>query len=199
MWRTKATAPNYLWPPLPTETRRPERDDTRRHAVNWFLGVTGFAGVLILTIWWVLFRLGWANVEGLVSVLPISLTAGLLACCERLIKYTKEYRAWLYAHDAAEAEPDGKRKETPPQGTLLRGADGVLHRVEVPLSETEIAQVKKLLLRNGAYSVRVMVSAVGDRASALRYELNRLGILGKINDRAATPLTAAGKKAVSGW
>lgn len=200
MWRAKATAPGYLWPPMvqPDRPTQPQRDDTRRHALNWFLGIAGLVGVGVIALWWVLFRIGWAKLDGLWTALPFAPVCGITAACWQLIRYTREYRDWLYAQ-AEDAPKETKRKETAPEGTLLRGADGTLHRVEVALTEEEIAQVKKLLLRNGAYSVRAFIPVIGDRASALRYELHRIGILAAVNDRAATPLTVAGKKAVSGW
>lgn len=192
-----------FWPTFPTGQEpaqpRPARDDTRRHALNWFLGVSGLAGAGILALWWVLYRFGWANLSGLGTALPLALVGGMTAASWQLIKYTREYRDWLYAR-AAEAPAGNPRKELlPPKATQLRGPDGVFRPVEVDLSTAEIAQLKGLLLREGGCSVRSLTPLVGDRASLLRQELHRLGILAELRQRAATPLTPGGKQAVERW
>lgn len=201
MWRAKATAPGYLWPPLmqPERPTQPQRDDTRRHALNWFLGVAGLVGVGIITVWWILFRVGWAKLDGLWTAMPLAPVCGITAACWQLIRYTREYRDWLYAQAEGTPPIEPKRKETPPGGTWLRGGDGVIHRVELALSAEEIAQIKRVLLRDGSCSVRVLTPIVGERASAVRQELHRLGILAALKDRAATPLTPDGKKAIAQW
>lgn len=202
MWRQNKASVPAMWPMFAPEreTRKPATDDTRRHAVNWFLGVTALAAGASTTAWWLLYRVGWASVDGLITSAPLSLSVGVGFAAWQLLTYTRQYREWLYAQaESRDASPRKGNNAQRAAGTLLRGADGVMQRVEVELSEDEISGLKKALLRDNAASVRSLTPLVGERASALRAELHQIGILAELREKAATPLTPAGKKAVMRW
>ena len=76
-----------------------------------------------------------------------------------------------------------------------------MHRVDVELDAAELHTIKRHLLTAGKFTVRAINDILGDdsRASALRVELYRLGILEEPQDRKATKLADAGRKAVMRW
>lgn len=202
MWRSNKSSVPAMWPMFAPERdiRKPATDDTRRHAVNWFLGVTTLAACASTTAWWLLYRGGWASVDGLITIAPLSVSVGVGFAAWQLLTYTRQYREWLYTQaESRDASPRKGHNMQRAAGTLLRGADGVLQRVEVELSEDEIAAIKKTLLRDNGCSVRTLTPLVHERASALRAELHQIGVLAELREKSATPLTPAGKKAVMRW
>lgn len=192
------------------------RDSSRRHALNWFLGAAVLAFAVLLALWFIANGLSdwlgrWEPVPVPVIftiILPAALLAGAVAGAYKLLRFTEEYRDWLYQiEDMLQVDLDGDdeigepktKAGQPTPGTLLVGPDGAYHNIDVTLTMAEIAAVKRYLLTETACSVRGLMAIVGDRASGLRSELHRIGILAKLRSRSATPLTEGGVKAVRRW
>jgi len=200
-------------PAAPTKAPRPRTggDITRAHAANWAaaVGILALCGGILA---WAVAKSAGAPVDaGELGLVPlVAIGAAGVAFAVKLIRFTEEHRDWIYRIEEAtgldldgdgytglhEANPAGH-----PDGALVRGVDGALHRVDVALSPQELQGVKRHLLTAGAYTVRAVNELLGDetRASALRVELHRLGILEQPKPRAATRLTAPGRKTVMRW
>lgn len=196
------------WLPKRTQDRH---NTTRSDAANWAAGVAIIAGCLYVLGWGIL-RLFWDGVPiwTFFLALPVAVILGASFGSLKLIRFTEEYRDFVYALEeetGLDIDGDGVtgppviRVGSPPQGTLLRGLDGAMHAVDTTLTSADILAVKASLLANNTYSVRALNSALGDenRASGLRLELYRLGIIEQPKPKQATRLTAAGIKAVRRW
>lgn len=192
----------------------PSSDTSRGHACNWGAAV----GILTLCVgvcaWSGAKALGAHVTAGqLALTLPAAIGAGGVAFAVKLLQFTQEHRAWLYALERAtglDLDGDGTTGEPPGaqaqpkqtiDGALVRGIDGSMHRLDVALSPLEMQAIKRHMLTAGAFGVRAVNTILQDetRASLLRSELHRLGILEQPKPRAATPLTEAGHKAVMRW
>ena len=191
-------------------------DLARAHALNWCIAV----GILALAggvgIWMAAKAAGLAADAGTLALVPVAaiLTAGITGAVQ-LLRFTDQHRRWIYAlEDATDAiedaiDDDGiagdpTRTRTPAaplQGAIVRGVDASLHRLDVDLTPSEIQAIKRLMLVSGTFGVRAANAILQDetRASALRVELHRLGILEAPKARTATRLTPAGKTAVMRW
>jgi len=221
MWKSRyaASTPMVTTPAQPvTRWEDPARirDSSRRHAANWMLGAGTLTFAILLALWFIANGLSdWLGQWGPVPVpviftviAPVSLLAGAVAGAYKLIRFTEEYRDWLYQvedflnidldGDAEIGEPKTRAGEPNP-GTLLVAPDGAYHNIDVTLTMAEIAAIKRYLLTEQACSVRGLQAIVGDRASALRSELHRIGVLAQLRNRSATPLTEGGLKAVRRW
>lgn len=202
--------------PRPTTPRPPAGDITRLHAVNWLIAV----GILTLCLGvgaWLAAKAAGAPVTAWqLALAPLAaiLTAGV-AFAVKLLQFTEEHRAWLYVLEEAtgrDLDGDGvtgnpERANPPSQpmpplaGALVRGVDGAMHRIDTDMTPHELQAVKRHLLTSGAFTVRAVNDLLGDetRASSLRVELHRLGILEQPKPRAATRLTEPGRRAVMRW
>lgn len=195
-------------------TIAPSSDTSRGHACNWGAAV----GILTLCAgvcaWSAAKALGAHVTAGqLALVLPAAIGAGGVAFAVKLLQFTQEHRAWLYAleratgldldGDGTTGEPPGAQAQPKPtiDGALVRGIDGSMHRLDVALSPPEMQAIKRHMLTAGAFGVRAVNTILQDetRASLLRSELYRLGILEQPKPRTATRLTDPGKRAVMRW
>jgi hypothetical protein len=210
-YRKTAEAITEPRPAMPRPARKPTKEATRQHAANWLIGVgilTLAAGVAI----WTAAKAAGApvNLESLALAPLVAILAGGVAFAVKLLQFTEEHRSWLYALELAagqDLDADGiigEPAQEPAQaadGSFVKGIDGAWHRVDVELEAHELHAIKKHLLTAGKFTVRAVNDLLGDdsRASALRVELYRLGILEEPEDRKATKLTDAGRKAVRRW
>jgi len=195
----------------PAPASKGRGDLARGHALNWAVGV----GILTLCggiVGWIGAKSAGAPVTGgtLAGVPVVAVLAAGVAFAVQLIRFTGEDRAWLYELEVVMGEDldgdgiAGDPAQDPGQvlgGSLVRGVDGALHRIDTTLSDTELQAVKRALLVSGEFTVRGLNAVLGDdhRASSLRVELYALGILEKPRPRTAAKLTAAGTKAVMRW
>ena len=195
------------WLPKRTQDRF---NTTRSDAANWAAGVAIIAGCLYVLGWGILALFVSVPVWTFFLFPPVAVVLGASFGSLKLIRFTEEYRDFVYALEeetGLDIDGDGVtgppviRVGSPPQGTLLRGLDGAMHAVDTTLTSADILAVKASLLANNTYSVRALNSALGDenRASGLRLELYRLGIIEQPKPKQATRLTAAGIKAVRRW
>jgi hypothetical protein len=207
------TAPAELAPrPTPAPGPRTPTDITRLHASNWGAAVGILALCLGLGAW--LAAKAWGapvTVWQLVLTPAAAILAAGVAYSVKLLEFTGQHRQWLYGledltgqdldGDGITGDPARGRPQEPRPGALVRGVDGALHRIDTTLAPHELQAVKRHLLTAGAFTVRAVNDLLGDdsRASALRVELHRLGILEPPRDRAATRLTEPGRKAVMRW
>jgi hypothetical protein len=194
---TAAAIPRQAGPP-----------STRAHAANWGLAVgmlalsVGIAALIAATAAGAAIR--WMHAAALIAV---ALLAASAAFAVKLISYTERERALLYGnpHPPRQydppADPLPAEAPTTPAGTFVRGIDGGLHRLDTELDPTEVQAIKRHLLTSGGFTVRAANGILGDdsRASALRVELHRLGILAQPKPRAAAPLTEPGRRTVMRW
>jgi len=184
-----------------TERATAASDDSRRHAINWFIALflTGLA--VLVTVWFVLAMWG-IQANWLFKLWPLALIASIVKSCERLLHYTAEYRKARYnlpapakAEKATAATPRPRR-----EFTGLWAADGSIQRIDgMTLNNAEIKRLKQVLLREGKYVTRNHSQLLGQRASILRGELYRLGITTEPVGNRATQLTAKGRAAVEKW
>ncbi len=197
MWRERQPLAS-LPVPLPSSGTGGE---ARRHAFNWFVGVTVVFAVIVIAVTWLLAVWGWKDDRVYKSLFPVPLLAGLMVGGMKLVEYTIDERLERYPEKKVKSKPhSGPGAGDIRPGTLLEGVDGVMHRIETELSREEVRIVKTFLLSAGAYSVRALHPFLGDRASALRPQLHKqLGIIEKPKSRAVTKLTASGRKAVERW
>lgn len=178
-------------------------DDARAHAFNWFVGVTITGMAVLFYLGWLQVTWGWdTRITKSFALAPIC--AGAIAGSIKLIQFTTQSRNATYPQPIpttipTTTTPPTPTRGTPLPGTMLRGVDGTMRRVETQLSEEEIRIVKTLLTQSGKYNVRALMPFLGDRASSLRQELHKLGILTKPKSRAAAKLTPAGRKAIMRW
>ena len=183
-------------------------DVTRQHAVNWALGVGTLTLCLLILVYVLARALTPFEIPKqalwLIALAPVS---GLSMGAFKLIAYTTEHRAFLYAIEDAtgwDLDGDGEVGEpaqaTPQAGTFLMGADGIRHRLSTELDAGEIKALKAYLTQNGKASVRGLTGLVGDRASLLRDELIAIGVcVSPRNANAAAILSDAGRKVVTRW
>ena len=194
-----------------TPRLQPDADTSRNHAINWAAGV-GILAFCFYVLGWSILKMWWQALPNwsIALCVPVALAFGATWGSMKLIQFTEEHRDWLYALEEEtrlDLNRDGVIGDPvqvagiPPQGTMIRGTDGQLHQLNTELSVADIHAVKASLLTSGYFGVRAINSLLGDetRASGLRIELYRLGILEKPQPRQATPLTASGKKAVMRW
>ena len=176
--------------------------------MNVALGSGALAGC-VGVCGWIVARVAGAYLEvaSLAYAVPVSVLAGVASGAAALLRFTGEHRDWLYRGELLEDEPPSPsatrapRPGVPPPGVLIRGIDGAYHRIDVDLTEGELHAVKASMLSGGAFTVRAVNTLLGDdsRASTLRGELHRLGILEAPRDRAACRLTEPGRRAVLRW
>ena len=114
----------------------------------------------------------------LALVLPAAIGAGGVAFAVKLLQFTQEHRAWLYAleratgldldGDGTTGEPPGAQAQPKPtiDGALVRGIDGSMHRLDVALSPLEMQAIKRHMLTAGA-GVRAVTQSDETRASLL--------------------------------
>lgn len=182
-------------------------DVSRVHAVNMGASV-GIIAFFVAAIGAIAATFAGLRVsfELLGLLILTAIGAGAIAGAVSLIRYTLQHRAWLYRLEeltGLDIDQDGVTGEpgAGPVGVLVRGIDGAYHRIDVTLSEPELQAVRVHLLTAGAFGVRAVNSLLGDetRASALRVELHRLGILEAPRPRVVTAVTPAGRKALIRW
>ena len=185
-------------------------DITRTHAINWGVGVAilFFCG----------YALTWTVLKMFITKIPVWTLAlvflapliGFAWGAYKLINYTEEYRDWLYETedytqtdingDGLIGEPDPDNIAIPLNGTLIRGIDGQMKRIDTGLSLTEIQEIKRLLLLDKKATVRTLTNVIGERASRFRLELIKLGICEKpAYDKAPAVLSGEGARAVMRW
>ncbi len=191
----------------PARIERP-RELTRQHAANWAVGSMIF-GLCAVVFLYVLARAAGLPLQSdvLLYALPLPVLIGLAVGALKLIRFTEEHRNWLYQVETwTHTDLDGDGRVGDPQagkiepGTMLHGISGGYQRFDVQLTRQEIEAVKRLLLTEGKATVRGLTGVIGDRASALRTELIRLGVcVSPENDRAPALLSEPGKKAVMRW
>lgn len=192
-------------PPTP----KPQADATRTHAINWFVAVTiiafclGETALVVATLAGVRLQVVYV---GLVAF--VSFALGAVVGAVKLISYTNEHRDWLYSVESwTGVDVDGDGVIGVPvggaaiPGVLVRGVDNALHRIDTQLTQTELSAIKRQMLTTGAFGVRAVNGILHDetRASLLRAELHRLGILETPQPRTATRLTDPGVHAVRRW
>ena len=190
---------------------QPDKDTSRMHAANYAAGTAllSFCGYVFL---WTLAKVLYPMLpNGSIALcLPVGLLVGASYGSMKLIAFTEEYRNYVYTLEQEQQQIDDMTREAVKSqnrqnshvtGCLVRGVDNAYHRIPVELSKADLHAVKASMLSRGAFVVRGVNALLNDetRASALRIELHRLGILERPQARQATRLTPAGLKAVMRW
>jgi len=194
----------------PRRAQDPAGDLARAHAVNWTAAVGILTLCLGVAIWIAAKAAGVPVKAGALALVPVvALLVSGVTFGVKLVQFTEEHRGWLYAGaeqdqgDAGGQGPGDLRRDAqdPPAGAFVRGVDGALHRLDVDLSPLELQAVKRHMLVSGSFGVRAVNTILQDetRASALRVELHRLGILEAPRARVAAKLTGAGLRSVMRW
>ena len=195
---------------LPKAQPQRDRDISRSHAANWAagVGIISFCGYVLG--WFILALFVSVPLWTVVLCVPVSVCLGASWGAVKLLDFTSQHREWLYyleEETQLDIDQDGTigapvmLAGTPPDGCMIRGLDGAMHRINTSLSQADIHAVKGSMLAGGTFGVRAINGVLGDetRASGLRLELHRLGILEPPQARQATRLTSEGKRAVMRW
>ena len=176
-------------------------DDSRRHAMNWLLSVSGAGYALLASALWMCVTRG-LKTRPLIALLPVPLVVGVIVASYQLLSYTQKYRAYRYGDGDQPSVPPRRKATTtaaPRHATFLPAADGSYQRLNLTLTHAEIKKLKQSLLLNQRYVVRTWTKLLGERASILRAELYRLGITTAPSANTATTVTEAGLTAVQKW